>query len=190
MPGAYFSKRNFLFDLDGTLVDSAAAHARAFVDALTPGRPALAKAFSYSPFAGRPTREVFLALGLSHEPELTELTRRKQEHYRAAIERGEIEIFPGATLLLEQLSQKGARLFLVTGASRVSTERVLEFTKLGRFFEGITTADDVPSGKPSPDPFVHTLASHSLEKQDCLVVEDGESGVAVLRRSARGLMPF
>jgi len=178
MRGAYFSRRHFLFDLDGTLVDSAAAHARAFVDALTPGRPDLAKGFGYSPFAGRPTREVFLALGLRDEPELSELIRRKQQHYRAAIERGEIELFPGATLLLERLLQKEARLFLVTGASRVSTERVLELTKLGKFFEGITTAEDVSFGKPSPDAYLYTLAKHGLQPQDCLVVEDGESGIA------------
>jgi HAD superfamily hydrolase (TIGR01509 family) len=178
MPGAYFSKRNFLFDLDGTLVDSAAAHARAFVDALAPGRPALAKSFDYSRFAGRTTREVFLALGLRDEPELGGLIRRKQEHYRAAVERGEVGVFAGATFLLEQLLQKGARLFLVTGASRVSTERVLERTKLEKFFEGITTAEDVSSGKPSPDAYLYTLANHGLEKEDSLVVEDGESGIA------------
>jgi HAD superfamily hydrolase (TIGR01509 family) len=177
MRGAYFSKRNFLFDLDGTLVDSTAAHARAFVDALTPGRPGFAKSFDYSQFAGRPTREVFLALGLRDEPELGELVRRKQQHYRAAIERGDVEVFAGATLLLERLLQRGSRLFLVTGASRVSTKRVLELTKLGRFFDGIATAEDSRSGKPSPDAYLYTLANHGLEKQDSLVVEDGESGI-------------
>jgi HAD superfamily hydrolase (TIGR01509 family) len=183
MRGAYFSRRHFLFDLDGTLVDSAAAHACAFVDALTPGRPALAKNFEYSPFAGHPTREVFLALGLRDEPELSGLIHLKQQHYRAAIERGEVGIFAGATSLLEQLLQKGARLFLVTGASRVSTERVLERTKLGKFFEGLTTAEDVPFGKPSPDAYLYTLATHGLEPQDCLVVEDGESGIAAARNA-------
>jgi beta-phosphoglucomutase len=54
---------------------------------------------------------------------------------------------------------------------------VLELTKLARFFEGITTAEDIHSGKPSPDAYLYTLASHGLEKQDCLVVEDGESGI-------------
>jgi len=178
MPGAFSSKRHFLFDLDGTLVDSTPAHARAFVEALAVAHPEVAGKFDYTPFAGRPTREVFLALGLRDEPELSELTRRKQENYRTAIERGEVEVFAGATQLLERLAQTGARLYLVTGASRISTERVLERTKLGRFFAGITTAEDVASGKPSPEAYLHTLARHGLEKQDCLVVEDGESGIA------------
>ncbi len=178
MPGAYSSKRNFLFDLDGTLVDSSAAHARAFRDALTPGHPSLAKDFDYAPFAGRTTREVFFTLGLREEPELTDLIQRKQQNYRDAVERGEIAIFPGTLPLFDRLRQKGARLFLVTSASRRATERVLEFTKLARFFEGITTGDDVRFGKPSPEPFLHTLARYGLEKQDCLVIEDAESGIA------------
>jgi len=177
MPGAYSSKRIFLFDLDGTLVDSTAAHARAFVDALTPGHPALAGSFVYAPFAGCPTREVFLALGLRDEPELTDLVHRKQQNYRAALERGDIAVFAGTIALLERLREKASRLFLVTGASRVSTQRVLALTALAHFMEGITTAEDVPSGKPAPDPYLHTLARHGLEKQDCLAVEDGKSGI-------------
>ena len=54
---------------------------------------------------------------------------------------------------------------------------VLKCTGLIRFFEGITTAEDVAVGKPSPEPYLHTLAAHGLEKNDCLVVEDGESGI-------------
>ncbi len=177
MPGAYSSKHCFLFDLDGTLVDSTAAHARAFVDALAPAHPSLAAGFVYAPFAGRPTREVFLMLGIHDDPELSILTLRKQQNYRDALERGEVEIFDGALALLERLRQNGARLFVVTGASRVSTGRVLARTKLDAYFEGVTAAEDVREGKPSPEPFLHTLAKHDLDKASCLVIEDGASGI-------------
>jgi HAD superfamily hydrolase (TIGR01509 family) len=177
MHGAYSSKRDFLFDLDGTLVDSTAAHTRAFVDALTPSHTALARRFNYAPFAGRPTREVFIALGVSDEAELIDLVQRKQRNYRAALERGDVVVFPGAMPLLERLREGGARLFLVTGASRVSTERVLELTRLAPLFAGITCAEDVRAGKPSAEPYLHTLSKYGLEKQDCLAMEDGKSGI-------------
>ena len=170
-------KRHFLFDLDGTLVNSIPAHEHAFIETLRVHYPALAESFDYAVFAGRPTREVFLALGFDHERELAELTRRKQHLYRAAIERGDVALFAGAKSLLEQLKKSGRRLFLVTGASRISTRRVLEWTALADYFEGITTAEDAHPGKPSPEPYLHTLASHGLGPQDCLVIEDGESGI-------------
>jgi HAD superfamily hydrolase (TIGR01509 family) len=177
MPGAFSSKRHFLFDLDGTLVDSTAAHARAFVEALQPKHPVLARDFDYAPFAGQPTREVFLALGFPEGPELAELIGRKQQLYREAVERGEVAVFAGVVPLLARLREKGRRLFLVTGASRVSTERVLLRTGLADYFNGITTAEDAAPGKPAPEPFLHTLATHGLEGRDCLVIEDGESGI-------------
>jgi HAD superfamily hydrolase (TIGR01509 family) len=183
MRGAYSSKRIFLFDLDGTLVDSSGAHAQAFIEALTPGHPALAREFDYTSFAGRTTREVFLSLGMRDDQELAELIRRKQQLYRTALERGEIPLFAGATALLERLREEGIRLFLVTGASRASTDYVLKATKLLPFFEGITTAEDVPVGKPAPDTYLHTLTTHGLEKSDCLVIEDGESGIASARNA-------
>jgi HAD superfamily hydrolase (TIGR01509 family) len=181
MPGVFSSKRNFLFDLDGTLVDSTGLHAGAYREALKPIRPDLAAAFDYAPVAGRPTREIFRELGF-HDPELTELTRRKQQLYAAAVERGEVIIFDGVIALLAQLHEQGRRLFVVTGGNRASVQRVLETTDLKTYFEGVTTADDVQTGKPSPEPFLYTLARHGLSAAESLVIEDAESGV----RSALG----
>ncbi len=182
MPGAFSSKKHFLFDLDGTLVNSAPAHERAFMETLKVCHPELAKTFDYASYAGRPTREVFLSLGFDDEQGLMRLTENKQQGYREAIARGDVTLFPGAKSLLAQLQKKGGGLFLVTGASRVSTQRVLELTALADYFEGIVTADDVHPGKPSPEPYFHTLSHYGLNPQDCLAVEDAESGV----RSAQG----
>ncbi len=183
MPGVFSSKRNFLFDLDGTLIDSVPAHAQAYVDALMPNHPDLAKSFNYTPFAGRPTREIFLALGLREEPEVSDLTLRKQVLYREALERGDVKTFPGALPLLERLQKKGARLFLVTGGNRISVERVVDLTGLRPFFEALVTADDVPHGKPAPDCYLQTMAQHGLAKPDCIVIEDGQNGVIAAQRA-------
>jgi HAD superfamily hydrolase (TIGR01509 family) len=182
MPGAFSSKRNFLFDLDGTLIDSTGLHADAYRETLKISRPDLAAAFDYAPVAGRPTREIFYELGFHQEPELTELTRHKQQLYQAAVERGEVGVFDGVISLLAQLREEGRRLFVVTGGNRTSVHRVLEATGLKKYFEGITTAEDTRNGKPFPDPFLQTLAKHGLTAPDSIVIEDAESGV----RSAQG----
>jgi beta-phosphoglucomutase len=181
MPGVFSSKRHFLFDLDGTLVNSVPAHARAFVDTLQGRHPDLVKSFDYPLFTGWPTRDVFVALGFQEESDLTELTACKQRLYREAVERGEVEVFPGAKILLARLREKGCSLYLVTGASRISTQRTLEVTGLAVYFQGITTAEDAHPGKPSPEPYRYTLAHFKLEPHDCLAIEDAESGI----RSAR-----
>jgi HAD superfamily hydrolase (TIGR01509 family) len=174
---AMTSKRCFLFDLDGTLVDSTPAHARAFIEALQPGHRDIAASFDYAVFAGRPTREVFIALGLGAGPEVTELTSSKQRLYREALDRGEVKLFPGVLSLLQRLREGGGRLFLVTGASRISALRVLKMTGLEPLFEGVVTADDTPLGKPAPDPYRHAMTTYGLAPEDCLAIEDGESGI-------------
>lgn len=180
MPGVFSSKRNFLFDLDGTLVDSIGAHTRAYVGALGANHSEMAKRFDYARFAGQPTRQVFGELGIV-EPELAELTRRKQEIYRRALEKGEVRLFPGVDDLLVRLREGGCRLFIVTGASRISAERILERTKMGKWFEGMIAGEDATAGKPSAAPYLLALSKYDLKAAECLVVEDGESGILSAR---------
>src|SRR6202050_5283604 len=182
MRGVYSSKRNLLFDLDGTLIDSVPAHARAFVETLRVRHPEMAGDFNYAIYAGWPTRDVFIALGFRDESELIGRTKSKQRLYREAVPRGEIEMFPGARSLLERLQNEGRSLFLVTGASRISAQLILEGAGVVVYFQGVTTADDVHPGKPSPEPYLETMARFHLEPDDCLAIEDSGNGV----RSALG----
>jgi beta-phosphoglucomutase len=177
MRGVYSSKPNLLFDLDGTLVDSVPMHARAFVETLQAQHPHLAEKFHYATYAGWPTRDVFASLGFHDISELDRLTSTKQRLYREAAMRGEIAVFAGAKNLLAQLWESGRSLFLVTGASRKSAQLILEGSGLGVYFQGITTADDAHPGKPSPEPYLQTMIRHHLKRDDCLAIEDSESGV-------------
>jgi HAD superfamily hydrolase (TIGR01509 family) len=181
MPGAFSSKRNLLFDLDGTLVDSSPLHARAFVATLAPVDARLAGRFDYAAVAGLPTRDTFIRLGFTQEPQLAELISRKQALYREALDRGELGAFPGMRELIAELFAERRALFLVTGASRISAQRILETLKLSDFFSLLITAEDVPAGKPSPAPYRVALATCALDPAQSLAIEDGAHGVASAR---------
>ena len=181
MPGAFSSKRNVLFDLDGTLIDSSPAHARAFVETLSACYPALARDFEYAKYAGLPTRAVFRALGLADDPVLLALVQRKQRLYREALDRGEVNIFDGAVALLERFVENGRKLFLVTGASRLSAQHILEAKKISGHFTGIVAAEDTQRGKPWPDPYLFALKTHDLDRAESIAIEDGENGVEAAR---------
>ena len=181
MPGVFSSKRNLLFDLDGTLIDSVPLHARAYIDTLRENYPEVAQIFDYSSFAGRNTPDVFRALGFADEAVVARLVEQKQQLYREAVGRGELQVFPGVAALLKSLQGEGRRLFVVTGGSRKSVEQALERTALRDFFTGVITAEDAPRGKPAPDPFLCALSQFQLDPRTSLVIEDAESGIMAAR---------
>lgn len=170
-------KQCFLFDLDGTLIDSSALHETAFRAVLGRHAPELSTAFDYEAAKGKATAEVFAGLGVTGTERIAALTQEKQSEYRRRVA-SELKAFTNAAGLLRHLRDEGRRLFAVTGSSSGSARRGLEATGLIDYFEGIVTADDVSAHKPDPEPFLHCLRTYGLAPEACVVVEDAASGVA------------
>ena len=167
----------YLFDFDGTLVDSAALHCRAFEQVLEAERPALLQDFEYEAFRGRATGDVFRTLGVTDLASNERFTKLKQMCYQKAVRAGQLRVLPGAREVLAALSTAGNPIYLVTSGSRPSVELALHATGLTGFFDGIVTASDVPRGKPAPDLYLEALRLFALKAEDCLAVEDAPSGV-------------
>ncbi len=176
MTNALAGKTRFLFDLDGTLVDSASLHARAYVGVLQRVAPALAATFDYEKLAGKTTRLAFAEMGFP-EPQLPVLVAEKQRAYLDALDAGALAVLPFAHELLAWLAGEGHTMYLVTSASRRSTTRVLEATGIGRHFVDVVTGDDVAHGKPAPDGYRRIVTEHALDPKSALVIEDAVAGL-------------
>ena len=94
-----FLKKHFIFDLDGTLINSNLLHEKAFLEALD----GLRIDFKYSDFYGVKTFDVFKALGFSDEKS-KKLTISKQERYRSYVDNGLVEVFEGVSDLFNLLN--------------------------------------------------------------------------------------
>ena len=169
-------KLNFLFDLDGTLIDSTPLHKLSFQEAIQQFCPELMDGFDYEHIKGQRTQDAFLALGITEETKLTQLVTAKQAHYRASVQKGLVPLRQGTLRVLELLRAVGRRLFIVTGASRTSAELVLKRCGIVNFFEGIVSSDEVPKSKPHPKIFLHCLETYNLDRNASIVVEDALSG--------------
>lgn len=164
----------YLFDLDGTLVDSSPVHERAYRQVLADQHPALLPGFDYRTVSGLTTFDAFRSLGLD-ESQSREATSRKQSLYRETV--NTVRAMPGALALLEKLKARGTAIAIVTSASRASATRTLEATGLLTFADTLVTADDVTKAKPDPEPYRRALAHLKADPAKTIAVEDALSGI-------------
>ncbi|MFC7449770.1 HAD family hydrolase [Rhodococcus daqingensis] len=84
---------------------------------------------------------------------------------------------PGAREALGAVRGSGLRTALVTNTERVLAEQALD--TLGReHFDVTVCGDEVPRGKPQPDPYLRAAELLGIAPEHCLAVEDSPTGSA------------
>src|SRR5262249_13615502 len=157
-----------IWDVDGTLVDTAELHFQAWVElARELNRP-----FSRADFAatfGRRNPEIIHQLFGHHftDQEVAELGSRKEEVYKAAARAG-VTLLPGARSLLASLHAAGFRQAIGSSAPRGNLDLILSLTDTERFFDAVVSMEDTQRGKPDPQVFQVAAARLGARPQHCL----------------------
>jgi sugar-phosphatase len=169
--------RALLFDMDGTLVDSADSIDRVWRDFAT--RHRLDPATVLAALPGRTAPDIVAGLlpaaGSSDVAAEVAWIRAREE---ATVD--SVTEIPGARRLLASLPAH--TWAVVTSASRTMTERRL--TAAGLPLPAVAVcADDVRAGKPDPEGFRAAARLLDVDIADCLVLEDSAPGLLAARRS-------
>lgn len=85
---------------------------------------------------------------------------------------------PHNRVLLETLREEGARTALATMSHRPQVARVLDVLGLQGAFETVATRDDVVQGKPDPEIYHLVFGRLGTAPQHSVIVEDSPSGAA------------
>lgn len=165
--------KGFLFDLDGTLVDSLPAVERAWISwALSRGlAPQEVLAFIHGKQAITSLRH-FMP-GESEERIQREFL--KLEQMEASDTEG-VTALPGAHLLLSELNRQNIPWAIVTSGSVPVAHARHGAAHLPRPAVFIT-AEQVKRGKPQPDAYLLGAERLGLAPEDCVVIEDAAAGV-------------
>jgi HAD superfamily hydrolase (TIGR01509 family) len=171
--------RGFLFDLDGTLVDSERETAEAMARALDRGHDIRIEQYDKDYIIGRSwvaiyesLRQRYPALTWSRDHLVAETAKLRDEVFD---DHG-VTVLPGARDILAW-TQAHPRA-LVTGSSRVEALQVLPRIGPMADFEIIFAAEDVPHSKPHPAGYQAAMTRLGLLPSQCLVVEDSVNGIA------------
>jgi len=166
-----------IWDVDGTLVDTAELHFAAWVKLAGE----LGKPFTRADFAatfGRRNREI---IGALFEPrysdnEIAELGVRKEEYYKAAARKG-VDLLPGVRPLLERLHAARFKQAIGSSAPRGNIDLILSLTRTEQLFEAVVSEEDTQRGKPDPQVFLVAAKKLNVSPGNCLVMEDAVAGV-------------
>lgn len=173
-----------LWDLDGTLIDSAAHHWVAWRDTLAAeGRPVQPGDFADT--FGKRNDEILHQL---FGPELDagwieRVSETKERAYRLLLREQGLEAAPGAFEWLARLHEAGWRQALASSAPRPNIDAVFEALALGRLLDAVVSADEVGRGKPDPAIFLEAARRLELPPARCVVVEDAPAGLEAARRA-------
>jgi sugar-phosphatase len=159
----------FLFDMDGTLINSIASAIRVWTrwadsHGIDPDR---VLRMMHGVRAVETVRKLNIP-GLDAEHEAEVLTQAEIEDV------GEITAIRGARAFLQSLPPE--RWAIVTSAPRVLALRRLEAAGIPKP-RVLVTADDVAKGKPAPDCFLLAARLLGVAARDCLVWEDTLAGI-------------
>jgi len=180
--------RGVLFDLDGTLLDTAPDMAAAL------NRLRVAEGLEELPFSqirplvshGAP-RLLRLAFG-EPEAERHELLRRRfLDFYRAALA-VHTRLFDGFESVLSSIEGSGMRWGIVTNKPGWLAAPLLAEVGLAGRCACLVAGDTLAERKPHPLPLLHAAGLLGLEPQECVYVGDAERDVQAARNA--GMIPL
>ena len=170
-----------LFDMDGVLYDSMKNHAVAWVQSMQKFGIHMTADDAYATEGARGVDTIRYMVCQQKGIEISEAEAQKMYDEKSRIFHSmpEAPIMPGILSLMEQIDAAGISIGVVTGSGqRPLIARILR--DFGRFVapEHITTAYDVPRGKPYPDPYLIGMQkAGGLSASEAIVVENAPLGV-------------
>jgi beta-phosphoglucomutase len=174
------SKKAFIFDLDGVIVDTAKYHYLAWkkiaselgID-FTHEHNELLKGVSR-------VRSLDIILGLgnveaSQEQKDQWLVQKNEEYLTYLVDMDQSEILPGVMKVLAFLKTNNQPIAL--GSASKNARPILEKTGILSYFDVIVDGNDVSNAKPDPEVFLQAAQKLGMTNENSIVFEDSVAGI-------------
>lgn len=177
-----FVTQAVLFDLDGTLIDSAPDLGAAADQMRTDRGMAPLPLARYRPMAGAGARGMLgVAFGIAPDsPEFAALREEFFANYEARMLR-HTQVFDGVVKLVEALCARGLQWGVVTNKSARFTEPLTRAIPLFETARAIVSGDTTPHAKPHPEPLFEAARRLGIEAARCMYVGDDERDIVAGR---------
>lgn len=179
------------FDLDGTLVDTAAEIAEAANRALESHGLARRPVAEITLLIGAGTRALMLRLlarVFLEQPTLAERVRAEAvldslDHHYTAVTGSSARPYPGAHEALTRLRGAGVRLACVTNKEMRHAQRVLQVTQLDAYFDLVVGGDTLAEQKPHRSVLQHVARTLGVDTRRAAHVGDSSVDIDAARNA-------
>lgn len=172
----------FLFDLDGTLIDSTYEHVLSWREALRGGGLGL-PAYLIHRCVGMSGKLMLRSLladrGLT-EQKIEDLEASHKEHFSRRLH--SLQVLPGAQELLHHLSKTETPWAIGTSGDKATVQRMIKPLKVPRS-SPVVTGEDVRDAKPEPDIFREAAKRLRVKLSNCIVVGDSVWDLLAAKRA-------
>ena len=174
------TKKAFIFDLDGVIVDTAKYHFLAWEKLANE----LGINFTHEHneelkgVSRVRSLDLILALGnitASQEDKNQWLIQKNEDYLSYLVDMDEREILPGVVKVLEYLKNNNQAIAL--GSASKNARPILEKTNIMHFFDAIVDGNDVSNAKPDPEVFLQAARKLGITNQNSIVFEDSVAGI-------------
>jgi beta-phosphoglucomutase family hydrolase len=168
-----------LFDMNGTMIDDMAYHAKAWYNILNDD---LQAGLTYDEVKkemyGKNDEVLVRIFGPSKfsVAEMTALSIEKEKRYQQEY-LPFLKLIDGLKEVLATAKSQGVKMAIGSAAIPFNIDFVLDNLHIREYFPVIVSADDVEISKPHPETFTRAAELLGVAPEDCIVFEDAPKGV-------------
>lgn len=169
-----------IFDFDGVIVDSHAAHKRAWKTFFASRGKNFSDAELEFVVEGNKREEILRHfLGELTPEQIKDYGAQKEALFKTST--SELKPLPGLEMFFTDIASAALPVALASSASRSRVDYLIKQLGFAERFQAIVTGDDVSRGKPDPALFQMAAAQLGIEPCHILVFEDAVNGVAAAK---------
>lgn len=174
------TKKAFIFDLDGVIVDTAKYHFLAWQ------KIAAELGIEFTPEHNEELKgvsrvrslDLILQLGkitASQSDKDKWLVQKNEDYLSYLVNMDQSEILPGVLPVLQYLKEHDQPIAL--GSASKNARPILEKTKIISYFDAIVDGNDVTNAKPDPEVFLQAANALNISNENSIVFEDSVAGI-------------
>jgi beta-phosphoglucomutase len=174
------TKKAFIFDLDGVIVDTAKYHYLAWKKIATELGIEFTHEHNELLKGVSRVRSLDIILGLG-EVEASQvqkdqwLIQKNEDYLSYLVDMDQSEILPGVMTVLEFLKTNQQPIAL--GSASKNARPILEKTGILSYFDAIVDGNDVSNAKPDPEVFLQAAQKLGISNENSIVFEDSVAGI-------------